>query len=144
MWEISFQNQLSSFLYAVIVGIIFCIIYDILRAFRFTFEFSAISVFLIDIFYSLLISVISFLIFLSLSNGEIRSYIIFAFFVGFLFSRFTISKPMFFVFKKILGFFNSFSKILCVKINALCEVFAVFFQKILYFLKNSKNISKKT
>lgn len=143
MWEISINQQLLSFFIAIIAGIGFCFIYDILKSLRLTFDFSSVSVFLGDILYSVKISVLAFLLFLSLSNGEIRSYILFGLGLGFIVSRFTVSHLTVFLLTKAFKLIKKFFMFLNLKITAFFDVLATFLLKMLSFLKNSKNLLKK-
>jgi len=143
MWEINSNLQILSFLYSVLTGGIFCFIYDLFKSLRSKLKFSAVSVFFQDIFYSAIISVIAFCFFLIFVNGEIRSYILLGFLIGFLIFRATISKitlPLFkFIFGLILKVFSFFKWLFLRFETFLC----IFFAKIKKFLKNNVNRLKK-
>ena len=143
MWEINLSDQLLSFFYAVITGFVFCFIYDILKSCRLTFSFSAVSIFFSDIFYSAVIAIIAFLVFLGLSNGEIRSYILSGFLLGFVFWRLTVSKLLLYIFKKVFRFSSCVFGYINQKILDFLEVLAHFSVKFLSFFKNSKILLKK-
>ena len=91
MWEINNSLQLLSLARAVALGVIFCLGYDILRAVRKAFSFSVAAVFFQDTFFSLLIAVVTFLFLLSVTNGELRAFVILGICIGFIVCRFTIS-----------------------------------------------------
>ena len=60
MWEIDNLSQLLGFLYSVVLGIIFCLVYDVLRAFRAEIKFGTAAVFAADILYSVFCAVTCF------------------------------------------------------------------------------------
>lgn len=103
MWEINNILQIKSFIYSLGLGCIYCVFYDILRVIRFATRPKALVVFLQDIFYFLVISFVTFLFLLSLTNGEIRAYIIFGIALGFIIWYYTISKILLRAFKYIIG-----------------------------------------
>lgn len=109
MWEISNRSQISSFLYAIILGVIFALLYDIFRAFRLAKSSGTINVFFQDIIYFVIISILTFIFLLSTTKGEIRAYIILGTLLGFFISKLTLSK----YFVSFLNFiFKTFSKVL--------------------------------
>ena len=107
MWEINNSFQAVSFLYSVTVGVIFCLLYDILRALRKLLSPPAVTVFLQDIFYFVIISFLTFLFLMAVSNGEIRAYVIIGIALGFAACFFTLSrfwvKALYYIFKLLNG-----------------------------------------
>ncbi len=91
MWEISNIHQLINFGWSVVLGIIFCILYDVLRAFRKVISFSAISMFFQDIFFSLVLAFTTFTYLLSVTNGELRGFVFVGILAGFVLARMTFS-----------------------------------------------------
>lgn len=91
MWEISNTNQLINFGWSVVLGMIFCTLYDVLRALRKVISFSAISIFFQDIFFSLALAFTIFTYLLSVTNGELRGFIFVGIVVGFVLARVTFS-----------------------------------------------------
>ena len=119
MWEINNSFQAVSFLYSVIFGVIYCLLYDIFRALRKLYSPSAVTVFLQDIFYFVIIAFFTFLFLMAVSNGEIRAYVIVGMAFGFAACFFTLSrlwvKAVYFLFKllnsingKIIDILNRF------------------------------------
>lgn len=89
MWEIHNNLQIFGFLYSCVLGFIFSIFYDIIRTIRIIKSHNDITVFFEDIIYFFIISVTAFIFLLSITNGEIRAYILFGIILGFiLFNRF--------------------------------------------------------
>ena len=119
MWEINNSFQAVSFLYSVAAGVIFCLLYDILRTLRKLLSPPAVNVFFQDIFYFVIISFLTFLFLMAVSNGEIRAYVIIGMAFGFAACFFTLSrfwvKALYFIFKllnsiseKIIDILNRF------------------------------------
>ena len=92
MWEIDNSFQLISFLVSCGFGVIYCLLYDLLRAVRKVNEVSDATVFLQDIIYFFVISIATFMLLTALSNGEVRGYIIIGLLLGFLLCFCTFSK----------------------------------------------------
>lgn len=107
MWEIHNTDQLLTFLYSIIFGVMLCLFYDIFRALRKTVIYSAIAIALQDIFFWIVVALSSFLFLLSRTNGEIRLYVIIGQAIGFMLSRISVSvvflRLLCFIFKKING-----------------------------------------
>ena len=91
MWEISNGFQIIGFLRAFVLGGIFCLIYDFLRALRKSGVNSDSAVFWQDIIYFIIISPITFCFLLATTNGEMRAYFFIGMLVGFIGIRLTLS-----------------------------------------------------
>ena len=92
MWEINNSLQILSFFRSLVLGVLLCVFYDIIKSLRLTVNFSAIAIFLQDIVYSLVAAFVTFLFLLSVTNGEMRGYVIIGISAGFILSRFTLSR----------------------------------------------------
>ena len=140
MWEISNTAQIFTFMYSICLGIIFCVFYDVFRSLRKSIKFSSIVIFFQDILYFFIISIITFIFLLSLTNGEIRGFVIFGILIGFLLCYFTFSKILLKflsqIFRFLIIFFGKTNSILNL---AFCKVY-IFLSK---FLKNIQNTYKK-
>ncbi len=147
MWEINNGFQALSFLYSIIIGIILAVFYDILKAIRISFKISDFAVFLTDIIYYIISAVASFCFFLSVSDGEIRFYILFGFVIGFLIWRITVSKFFIIILKYLFSLIFKINKFLSDKIYGFFDAFFSFTvgisKKAIIFLKNSENTLKK-
>ncbi len=92
MWEISNTSQAVNILYSVVLGIIFGLIYDFFRSLRKCKPHTILSVFIEDILYFLVLSVITFIFLLAITNGQVRAYALIGILLGFLLFIFTLSK----------------------------------------------------
>lgn len=92
MWEINNSLQILSFLRSLILGVLLCVLYDFIKSARLTVDFSDITIFLQDIIYSCISAFVTFIFLLSVTNGEMRGYVILGILVGFIISRFTLSR----------------------------------------------------
>lgn len=106
MWEIDNITQIQSFFYAVLLGFLYCVLYDLIRAFRLEGNNSAFAVVLQDMFYWAICSVSCFCFLLAVTNGELRTYIFIGIFTGFVILRLTFSKLYFPVFKLFAKLFS--------------------------------------
>ncbi len=141
MWEIDSSFQAVSFLYSVLFGVGYCLFYDLFRAFRKLYNPTAISVFFEDLIYFLIISIFTFLLLMSLSNGEIRGYILIGIAVGFLICYFTISR--FFV-KILFAVFKYLNEISAKMVDFLNRILIWLFEKIKKWVKYCNTIFNKT
>ena len=92
---------------SLVAGLVMCVIYDITRVLRWHLSLGRAGVFFLDILYFSVSGIATFCLFLSLTNGEIRGYILIGEAVGFMLFRATLS--VFFckglkVFLKVLNF----------------------------------------
>ena len=104
MWEISVNDQILTFLYSLVLGILLCIFYDVLRAIRKTGSSSYFSVLAGDIIFWIVNSFVTFIFLLSRTNGEIRGYVLVSMLLGFIVCRLTFSKLIFSVLVAVIGF----------------------------------------
>lgn len=148
MWEISNNLQFFSFWFSIIVGVIFCVGYDILRALRKVKHLTDLTVFFQDVLYFIFIGFITFFVLMIFANGEIRGYIIFGIVLGFAACFLTFSKIMLkflilcfgFIYEinlKVVNFFNRL-------IDIIREFLIKNIKKCALLLNNIKNIKKST
>lgn len=107
MWEISNSLQLLSFARTLLLGVIICLIYDILRAYRKVYNFSHTEIFFQDVIFSIVTAFVVFLFLLGVTNGEMRGYVFFGLAIGFVISRLSLSRIWFFVLRLILSMIKS-------------------------------------
>ncbi|MBQ8740126.1 MAG: spore cortex biosynthesis protein YabQ [Clostridia bacterium] len=105
MWEINNYNQTITFLLALGLGALFCVLYDVIRAVRKVCLNSFWSVTFTDIFIWVLYAFTTFIFLVARTNGEIRGYVLAGELLGFILFRISFSRLLFpslrFVFIKI-------------------------------------------
>lgn len=122
MWEISVNGQVISFLLSLILGAMYCALYDILRALRKHGRNSYFAVFFEDITFWLIAAFGTFIFLLSRTSGEIRGYVIAGHLIGFVIFRFTLSRFTFKIFCAVFKFLKKIKHILSLVFNKLADV----------------------
>ena len=135
MWEISSFSQYLCFLYSVLMGSGIGVLYDVFKIDRMVFKRGV----LFTVFQDILFWIISAFAFYSFSvvfsNGQVRGYLLFGCFMGFVIYRLTISRFIMFLalpVKKASFLVRKFYLILLNKINLFIS-FA--FEKLKNFFK---------
>ena len=128
MWEINLNNQFATLIYSLVLGIVLCVFYDILRALRKVGFNSFLAVFMADFLFWVLSAFATFLFLTARTYGEIRGYVLIGELFGFLLARFTVSKltlPFFkFIFVYIKRFFILFDKLLSAVYSKIDRLFS--------------------
>ncbi len=143
MWEINLSGQLLSFCYAVALGMILSLVYDIFKALRLAYNHKTLTVFFEDIFYFLFSAFATFIFFLIFTGGEIRLFILVGLFIGFFVWKMTLSYFTVFVLRRFLNLLKSFFAFINRKIIEFLNVFGKFFPIFKKILKNIQNRLKK-
>lgn len=115
MWEIGINNQATTFLLSCVLGIGFSFLYYIFKIIRSVKRQKFITVFILDVLYFLIITVIFFCFFILRTNGEIRLFCFCGGAIGFTLFSLTFSKVMMLCLKpvrKICKFFKNISKLM--------------------------------
>ena len=144
MWELSSSSHVLNFLYSIALGFIFDLLYDIFKSVRLTVKCSDISVFIQDVLYFAVISVLSFCFFLCFTYGEIRFYILIGFILGFAVSYLTLSKIVIPFLSFIIRIIIKISGYLDWIFNALYKFFTRISKKVKKFLKNALKSAKNS
>lgn len=110
MWEISIHNQILTFLWSVVLGLLSCFLYDIIRSIRKVYKWKTGIIFVCDILLWIIFAFVTFLFLISRTNGEIRSYVLLGELLGFVILRISVSR---FIFK--------FFAFICLKFKKLCD-----------------------
>lgn len=140
MWEINSSLQLLNFLRAVALGVIFCVIYDFLKALRATVRYGAVAVFVQDVFFSLLTALATFVFMLATTNGELRGFVFFGLAIGFAVCRLSISR----LFQKVLrSLFLGISRSLQVISVNIYNSFDLIERNVILFCKKTFKTLKK-
>lgn len=136
MWEINNTLQLISIFYSLLLGIVFCVLFDIFGSFRIVKKHSQAAIFFEDVIFFATVAFITFIFLLAITNGEIRGYILFCVSLGFIFFKMTFSRFVKAFFVKI---FSVFSLVL----NTISKSFYMLFEKNDIFMKNILKCFKK-
>lgn len=147
MWEISNTLQLLGFFRSALFGVAFCLFYDVLRAHRKVYSPSDIKVFIQDVAYFSVCAPITFCLFLSITNGELRLYVFAGIVTGFVLMRLTVSRFFFLILVKLINLI----KIIFERLTDILNRFFSFFEGILSaisaffrkFFKKAGNSLKK-
>lgn len=125
--RLDFSNfwQIQTLGYAVLVGVILCLSYDVVRFFNKLTKPSTFVLAIVDIVYWIYAAVVTFCFFMLFSKGVIRLYAYFGFFVGFLVCRITLSK----LFMLALNGLQSVVKFISYWLNKPITIFGKFVQK---------------
>ncbi|MBE6779582.1 MAG: hypothetical protein E7545_01250 [Ruminococcaceae bacterium] len=146
MWEIDNSFQLFSFLVSICAGIIYCLIYDFLRAFRKIKAVDDLTVFFQDLIYFAVIGVATFVLFMALSNGEIRGYILIGIFMGFILCFCTLSRFFVWLLCKLFKLVWKINGIVIDNINRFLDfigtILTKWVKKLFEILAKLKNIKK--
>ncbi len=126
---ISLAQQFQVFFGAIILGAVFGVLYDIFRIIRLMFFKSPVAVFVEDILFWLLVTIITFFFTILFNNGELRLSLIICETLGFLIYYFTLGRL---VFKCFSAFFGAISKIFSEMHKKLRKIFK----------KRDKNVKK--
>ena len=147
MWEISSGLQLIAVIKAALLGGVFCLLYDVLRALRKHGFNSSFAVFVQDLIYFIIMAPVTFCFLLALTNGELRGYFFLALVIGFFVTRFTISivflKVVFYIIFSVLWFLGIINKSVNYIFNVIYKflrIISIFINK--KFLKISKCFKK--
>ncbi|MBQ0083206.1 MAG: spore cortex biosynthesis protein YabQ [Clostridiales bacterium] len=147
MWELENSWQVVSFFTCFLFGAGYCVLYDILRAVRKKRRFSDLKVAFQDLCYFLFIALVTFLLFLKYTYGEIRLYIFVAIFMGFFGFRLALSRYFMKIAVRMAGFvFRCLDAVLSLfdriknKISRILQKYiGIFIKYCKKYLKNLKN-----
>ena len=89
-------------LWSLSLGALLCAVYDIMRLFRLLKKQNAVLLFFADIAFSLFATAAVCILFFNLSNGKMRAYPLVLITVGFLIWRFTVSKAVMRLMKRLM------------------------------------------
>lgn len=147
MWEINLAEQTLSFLLSLLLGVILCLKYDIFRAYRKIKKPTVIGVFIQDVLYFLICAVLTFLLMIITTSGQVRGYIFIGIVIGFAICRISLSVLFF---KILVVLFGAVAKIfMAVKRKTTVLIKAIFrkiqgiAKKLLKFFKNVLFYRKK-
>ena len=91
MWEIDLNSQIQTFLLSLIIGMGFCVVFDIFNIFEDKMSFSKSALFMADIVLFVSFAIFNFCFLLVTENGEIRAYVFIGEIIGFLLCKKTLA-----------------------------------------------------
>lgn len=140
---LSLSTQARSFLYSLGFGLLIGILYDVLRVVRLVLSFSKIATYITDFLFSLVSAVMTFLFCLSVTNGEVRSYILLGEFIGFFVFYISFgSVAVKFSEKSVRKIEKAIKRILHFIFSPFIKIFKVISLKFLNFRKKVRKKSK--
>lgn len=84
--------QATSFLYAMVLGAVLSVVYDVFRVIRVAFGGKKMAVFVEDLIFSLVALVITFVFVIAFNNGELRFFVLVGELLGFVVCHYTIGR----------------------------------------------------
>ncbi len=99
MWEINLSSQVTTYLFSMFLGAVFCIIFDFTRGLRIFGLNSKFVVFITDIIFFLIVTFLNFCFLLTRESGQIRGYVFVGETFGFFTFRLIFSKWLILIFK---------------------------------------------
>ena len=104
------QSQILVFLYSLVVGVVFAVIYDIFKIIRYINITNKKVTFISDVIYMLLCAILYFYFSVGFNQGYVRVFTMIGVIVGFFIYVYTIGKItdklILYTSKKIISFFN--------------------------------------
>ena len=147
MWEINLQNQITTFLLSSALGIIICIVYDVVRAYRCAARSSKLSVFLGDVFLCVVSAFVTFIFLIARTNGEVRLYVLIGELLGFVLFRGLLSRVWYKLVFKFFSLVFNFNKMIFAFVTRIIQSSEKFFYNLFSFFSKkgalaTKNIKK--
>jgi hypothetical protein len=142
--ELTFAQQSTAFLYSILLGIAFGVIYGPLKAIRVTFSLGKVSVFIIDFLYMIFLCVTIFYFSLAFVQGYIRIYIFVGVFLGAIAYRATLGKLFFKFYFPIMKFIKKGVTKISLKIKKIAKKLLKYSANLLYNvikIRDSKKIN---
>ncbi len=149
--RLDFSNfwQLQTLGYAVLVGVLLCLSYDVIRFFNLIIKPNVVVLAFVDVLYWIYAAVVTFSFFMLFSKGVIRFYAFIGFALGFFVCRITISKLFMFILKtaqdllkRMIALIKKPMLILDKKIIAMKEKAIQFLSKMKKSIKKFKKMKK--
>ncbi len=135
MGYIDTSNQVATFLWSLLLGVVMCIAYDFIRAVHKVSIKGFFEVMLTDLLFWGIWALITFCFLVLRCKGEVRGYVLFGQLVGFTISRVTLSKVTYLMFIYILKLFLKIFRLFGNKIHSVLKAFEKNIKKFLKYLK---------
>ena len=129
--------QTNSFLYAMALGAVLSLVYDVFRIIRVAFGGKKTAVFVEDLFFSIVALILTFVFVIAFNNGELRFFVLVGELVGFVICHSTIGRIIIVFSKAIINAIKWFLKV-------ISTPFAKLFKRILPEIKQIRKKLSKT
>lgn len=140
--ELTFAQQSAAFLYSLILGVGFGIIYAPFKMFRLAFCSKKSSTVAVDIFYMLCVSIVIYYFSLVYIMGYVRIYIFAGCLIGFLAYRLTLGRAFSRVYVPVIKFLKKFANKIMQKLKNFTKKLLKITHDILYNIINRCSIIK--
>lgn len=144
MGIITVSGQIETFFYAVLLGISYCLLYDVFRCFHIKVFKGYWSIFFSDILYWIILFISTYSFLLLFCNGSVRVYVLLGNTLGFVICRYTVSW-IFIKFCFLIAYIiRQIISLICMPFYMLLSFMSKLYEKVVAFFKKIvKNLSQK-
>ena len=144
MGTITVVGQLKVFGLSIVLGVAFCLFYDLFRALHIKLVKSFVAVFVTDVLYWLILFPVTHSFLLLFCKGNVRAYVLFGILIGFVCCRLTLSKPFLKILLLIIDLIGKLFHLISLPFLAFFSLLDTIFNKLLQAAGNKlKKIFKK-
>lgn len=136
MGTITVVGQLKVFGLSLVLGVAFCLLYDLFRALHIKLVKSFAAVFVTDVLYWLILFPVTHSFLLLFCKGNVRAYVLFGILLGFAFCRFTISKLLLKILLLIIDLISKLLHLISLPFLAFFSLLDTIFNKLLCAVGN--------
>ncbi len=136
MLIVDVEGQVVSFLLSILLGAVFCIMYDLLRSLHKLYIKGFAEVFVLDLLFWFVCAIITYLFLVIYCNGIVRGFVVIGALMGFLAVRIILSKYILLIFTFVLKFIMGILHFVCAKIVGILVPINKYLKK--YILKVKK------
>ena len=145
MWEIDLNSQIQTFLLSLLIGVGFCIVFDVLNILEEKLALSKTAIFIADILLFICFAFFEFCFFLATENGEIRGFVFIGEIIGFFLCKRTLAMvyvPLILLILKAIKWL--FNKVYRISVRPVFKFFSKLRKKILKISQKRREIIKKS
>lgn len=145
MWEIDLNSQIQTFLLSLLIGVGFCIVFDVLNILEEKLALSKNAIFIADILLFICFAFFEFCFFLATENGEIRGFVFIGEIIGFFLCKRTLAMvyvPLILLILKAIKWL--FNKVYRISVQPVFKFFSKLRKKILEISQKRREITKKS
>ena len=142
--EIHWLDQLGGFGIFCLFGMALGVYYTVFKLLRHFIRYSRRAIFFQDLFFFVTSAIVTFMLLMNVTNGEVRGYILLAVFLGFLAYYFTLGLPIFLAGRFVIDLFRkgyrNFERKIFAPIRSVLKKIS---NKIFSFMKKSREKGAK-